>query len=91
MEGLKGSVSCRFCELLSAAVEHLGLESLVHLVLRPLRISVEIQIPVIYPRHMHAIPVQLNHIKVITTVLVALLVLEIEFKTCFPQNPLQGL
>ena len=65
-----------FCKLLSAAVEHLRLEPLVHAVLRPLRICVEIQIPVIDSRHMHAVPVQLNHIQMIAAVRVALLIFQ---------------
>ena len=64
------------CQLLALAVEHLRFEPLVHAVLCPLRICVKIQIPVIYPRHMHAVSVQFNHIKVIAAVRVALLILQ---------------
>ena len=65
-----------FCQFLALAVEHLCLEPLVHAVLCPLHLRIEVEIPVIYPRHMSAIPVQLNHIQMIAAVLVAFLILD---------------
>ena len=57
-------------------MEHLSLESLVHAVLGPFSICVEVKVPVIDSRHMNAISVQLNHIQMIAAVRVALLIFQ---------------
>ena len=64
------------CQLLALAVEHLGLEPLVHAVHGPLCVCVEVKVPIIDAGNMYAISVQFNHIQVVTTVLVALLILD---------------
>lgn len=55
-------------------MKHLGLEPLIHAVLCPFRISIEIQIPIIDSRNMHAISIQLNHVHMIAAVSVAVLI-----------------
>ena len=57
-------------------MEHLSLEPLVHAVPGPLRIGVEVEIPVLDSRHMHAVAVQLDHVQMIAAVLVAFLILD---------------
>jgi hypothetical protein len=57
-------------------MEHLTLEALVHAVLGPFSIGVEVKVPVIDSRHMNAISVQLNHVQMITAVRIAFLVLD---------------
>ena len=57
-------------------MKHLRLEPLVHTMLCPLCISIEVEIPIIDTRNMNTIPVQLNHIQMIAAVIIAVLVLD---------------
>lgn len=63
-------------QLLSLAVEHFRLEPTVHPVVCPFRVGVEVQVPVVYSRHMDAVSVELNHVHMVAAVAVALLVLD---------------
>ena len=57
-------------------MEYIRLESSVHPVASSLRIGIEVQVPVVYARHMDAISVELNHVHMVAAVAVALLVLD---------------
>jgi hypothetical protein len=57
-------------------VEHLCLEPLVHAVLGPLCICIEVEIPVVDSRYMNAITIKLNHIHMVAAICVSLLVLD---------------
>ena len=62
------------CELFPSAMEHLSFESLVHAVLCPLGVSVEVEIPIINPRYMNAVSVQFDHVEMIAAISVPILV-----------------
>lgn len=57
-------------------MEHLCLETVIHAVLVPFCIGVEVKVPVVDSRDMNAIPIQLNHIHMIAAILIAFLVFD---------------
>ena len=61
---------------INGAMEHPSLEPLVHAMLGPFSIGIEVKVPVIDSRHMNAISVQLNHVQMIAAIRIAFLVLD---------------
>jgi hypothetical protein len=57
-------------------MEHLCLETVIHAVLVPFCIGIEVKVPVVDSRDMNAIPLQFNHIHMIAAILIAFLVFD---------------
>ena len=63
-----------FCNLFALHVKLSCLESRIHPVLVPLRVGVEIELPVIYARNMDAVAVKLDHVHMIAAIRITVLV-----------------